>query len=460
MLSQLFKLVFVLVLGAVAGVLFTPSPDQRLVYMLSGMLIALTGLYLYTHWMAIGFLNWLEKSPLPDRPPSSGLWSHAADRIRRLLKSKEVLRVASEENLRQFLAAIQASPNGVILLDEESRIQWSNQTASQHLGIDPKVDLQQLIGNMVRSPGFNHYLHEKSFDHEVIVEGRHHRLDSPHRVGIQLFPYGEGKLLLLSRDVTLLEEAESMRRDFVSNVSHEIRTPLTVLAGFIETLQTLQLDADEQHRYLALMAKQASRMQSLVEDLLTLSKLEERQHRDQGEWISLQGLIQSAMDEAVSLTQKMNPPPASPHPIECLDIDLVQGIDIRGTPTELLSAFSNLLSNAVRHTPVGSPIQVTWVMKEGEGVFTVQDKGPGIPPEHLPRLAQRFYRIDRSRSRETGGTGLGLAIVKHIMQRHQGRMLVESRLNEGSQFSLVFPIERLRHPEAQNKAHVTTQSVD
>ena len=166
MLSQLFKLVFVLVLGAVAGVLFTPSPDQRLVYMLSGMLIALTGLYLYTHWMAIGFLNWLEKSPLPDRPPSSGLWSHAADRIRRLLKSKEVLRVASEENLRQFLAAIQASPNGVILLDEESRIQWSNQTASQHLGIDPKVDLQQLIGNMVRSPGFNHYLYEKNFDQD------------------------------------------------------------------------------------------------------------------------------------------------------------------------------------------------------------------------------------------------------------------------------------------------------
>ena len=459
MLSKLFALVFTLMLGAGAGLVASPAQSERMVFVLSGMLAALVVWHLYSTWIAHRFVFWLEKATFPESQPFMGVWSNVADRIRRLLKNKDVLRLASEENLRQFLAAIQASPNGVILLDEEMRIQWSNQTASQHLGIDPKVDLQQLIGNMLRSPGFNSYLHERSFDHEVIVEGRHHRVDSPHRIGIQLFPYGEGQLLLLSRDVTLMEQAETMRRDFVSNVSHEIRTPLTVLAGFIETLQTLKLEAEDQQHYLSLMAKQATRMQSLVDDLLTLSKLEERQHRDHGEWVSLPGLLQSVIDEAQSLTEKLNPPPASPHRIEYIDHDSIIDTDILGAPTELLSAFSNLLSNAIRHTPAGGQIKVTWTMKEGEGVFTVQDKGPGISPEHLPRLAQRFYRVDRSRSRETGGTGLGLAIVKHIMQRHQGRLLIDSRLNEGSHFSLVFPAERLRIHRSQ-KETLLKQSAD
>ncbi len=458
MLGRSFSFVLFLALGWGLGWVLAepPAVAQGAAW---GLLGGAVTWYAIDLWRANRVADWLT-APDQSLPTTWGVWGDVVDRVRRLTRSHDRQLHTSRASLEQFLSAIQASPNGVLMLDREWRITWCNSMAAQHLGIDPARDMAQLIGNLVRNPDFNRYLQHNDHSEPVIIDGREHRPEVPQRLALQLFAYGQEQHLLLTQDITSVEQSEAMRRDFVANVSHEIRTPLTVLAGFIETLQTLQLDADEQHRYLALMAKQASRMQSLVEDLLTLSKLEERQHRDQGEWISLQGLIQSAMDEAVSLTQKMNPPPASPHPIECLDIDLVQGIDIRGTPTELLSAFSNLLSNAVRHTPAGSPIQVSWVMKEGEGVFTVQDKGPGIPPEHLPRLAQRFYRIDRSRSRETGGTGLGLAIVKHIMQRHQGRMLVESRLNEGSQFSLVFPIERLRHPEAQNKAHVTTQNVD
>ena len=249
-------------------------------------------------------------------------------------------------------------------------------------------------------------------------------------------------MLLLSRDVTAVEQAEAMRRDFVANVSHEIRTPLTVLAGFVETLQTLDLDADERESYLTLMAQQAQRMQSLVNDLLMLSKLEGSPTPGVDAWSSVPTLMQQLAQDARALTQVINTDGASLHQ---LTFDCQFHGEIAGVVTELHSAMGNLVSNAIRYTPPGGHIGVRFVrLPDGQAVFEVVDTGPGIAPEHIPRLTERFYRIDRSRSRETGGTGLGLAIVKHVAQRHGAHLVIESEPGQGSKFRITFPAVRLR----------------
>jgi two-component system phosphate regulon sensor histidine kinase PhoR len=409
------------------------------------MSLAASVLYFLEVLRGFRFLKWLRSDDHARDVFKSGFWEEASGLVRKLLKQKELSRLASEESLRQFLAAIQASPNGVLLLDSESRIQWCNQTAAKLLGIDPQLDMQQLIGNMLRSPSFSSYVSAKAFDEEVIIEGRLHRVDNPHKVGIQIFPYGDGRMLLLSRDVTAIEQAEVMRRDFVANVSHEIRTPLTVLLGFVETLQTLQLAPAEQDNYLQLMAKQAFRMKSLVEDLLTLSRLEGSPFPSQQEWVSLATIFSQCEEDTRGLMAAFQKDQLLAHDLSFEIDDALQMVEVAGSMKELSSAFFNLTSNALRYTPPGGRILVNLSGNEQDGVvFSVQDAGPGISPEHLPRLSERFYRIDRSRSRDTGGTGLGLAIVKHVIQRHGGKLMIESKLNHGSTFSLTLPIARLR----------------
>ena len=457
MLGRIFLLVFWLSLGAALGFFISPNSQHHFEYISLGMLVALSCAHLISSWQAEKFLNWLQKPVLDSNKEHSAFWESAADRIIRLLKNKESQRLVSEESLRQFLAAIQASPHGVIILDSDTRIQWSNQTASEHLGLDPKLDLQQLIGNMLRNPIFSNYVNSKSFDHEVIIEGRDHRIDSPHKVGVQLFPYGDGRMLLLSRDVTLIEQAETMRRDFVANVSHEIRTPLTVLAGFIETLQTLPLSNEEQEKYLNLMANQAFRLKSLVDDLLILSRIEGRHLPGHHEWVSIKKILVQIEEEAIGLSVKLHPLMHDRQRLVFQLTDTDAGMEISGSSSELMSAFSNLISNAIRYTPAGGTINVHWKTTDAGGVFCVTDSGPGIAPEHFARLSERFYRIDRSRSRDTGGTGLGLAIVKHVIQRHEGVMEIESKINVGSKFSLLFPTHRLRM--ANKKAHIEIESI-
>jgi two-component system, OmpR family, phosphate regulon sensor histidine kinase PhoR len=237
-----------------------------------------------------------------------------------------------------------------------------------------------------------------------------------------------------------------MRRDFIANVSHEIRTPLTVLMGFVETLQTLPLDAEERARYLDLMAQQAQRMQTLVGDLLTLSRLEGRPLPGVGEWIPAATLMAQCEQDAKALSGLLNKPMQ-------MQFGAAAPIEVAGVPSELLSAMSNLVSNAVRYTPAGGTIDVQWrALPDGRGGYSVRDTGPGIAPEHLPRLTERFYRVDRSRSRETGGTGLGLAIVKHVAQRHGAELQIESTPGSGSTFTIVFPASRLRTAAAANSA--------
>jgi two-component system phosphate regulon sensor histidine kinase PhoR len=330
-----------------------------------------------------------------------------------------------------------------VLLDSHGRIEWSNLTAANQLGFDPQRDVGQYVRNLVRQPEFSQYLKHKDFEREVQIEGPGARAGQSTQISVQIHPYGKKRKLMLTRDVTAVQLAEAMRRDFVANVSHEIRTPLTVLSGFVETMQNVPLEDADRQRYLGLMSQQAQRMQTLVSDLLTLSRLEGSPAPGQGEWMPMQELLRHVLQEARGLSH------AIAQPVHVIETMANADAWVSGSKSELLSAMSNLLSNAVRYTPGGGRIEAGWcVNDDGSATFLVTDAGPGIAAEHLPRLTERFYRVDRSRSRETGGTGLGLAIVKHVVQRHGGGFDVQSVVGQGSAFSLTLPALRVRQREA------------
>ena len=392
-------------------------------------------------------LTWLRQGEVAAAPRLRGLWGEVADRARRLLRQSQQREQASQAQLSEILAALQASPNGVTLLDAQGRIEWCNRIAQEHFGFDAERDALQSIGNLVREPDFSAYCAARDFTHDVVLPGRHSTASHPVLVSAQLHPYGEGRLLLLSRDITALEQAEAMRRDFVANVSHEIRTPLTVLVGFVETLQTLPLEEGERQHYLSLMAQQSSRMQSLVQDLLTLSRLEGSPRPDMHEWTGVAPLLARCEHEARALSHALTEAVGRPaHQLQFPDGAALQAAgQIAGSADELHSAMANLINNAVRYTPAGGRIEVQWLPLAGGGArLTVTDSGPGIAAEHLPRITERFYRVDRSRSRDTGGTGLGLAIVKHVLQRHCAQLVIHSTLGRGSVFAIEFPASGVR----------------
>ena len=399
-------------------------------------------------WIGVDFyrsrqvIHWLKSADHTAPPLKAGLWGVVAQRVNRLVMELDQQFDESEDRLLDFFAALNASPNGVVLLDDDGRIEWFNQTASSHFGLDIQKDQQQHFGNLVRDPAFAAYVAAGDFREDLMFSGKLSTPSGPIKLSVQLFPYGEGRRLLLSRDVTSLEQADAMRRDFVANVSHEIRTPLTVLAGFIETLQSLKLEDEEREQYLALMSQQATRMQTLVNDLLTLSRLEGTPFPGMNEWVSVQSLLVQIEQDAQALSSALYPKPL---PAQTVVLKIEQEDEIAGASTEIYSAFSNLVNNAVRYTPAGETIQVTWKrLPDGRGEYVVQDSGPGIGEDHISRLTERFYRVDRSRSRDTGGTGLGLAIVKHVVQRHGGELSIQSSPGQGSRFSIVLPSSRLR----------------
>lgn len=388
-------------------------------------------------------LRWLRAGDLRSAPHLGGLWGEAVDRVRRAATLRDKRLQEAEHRLGDFLDAIRASPNGVVLLDRQGRIEWLNETAASHFGFDPERDLQQHITHLLRDPDFSALYAGRAEAGDVVIPAPGSTAARPRRLSLRLHPYGEGRLLMLSRDVTAVEQAEVMRRDFVANVSHEIRTPLTVLSGFVETLQNLDLPSGERARYLQTMAVQTQRMQTLVSDLLTLSRLEGGPPPGGGEWTPVAGLLAQCEQEASALlatSGKALDPRFGPAP----------AAEVSGAASELQSAFSNLVSNAVRYTPAGGSIEVeTVVDAEGRLQFSVRDTGPGIAAEHLPRLTERFYRVDRSRSRDTGGTGLGLAIVKHVVQRHGGELRIASTPGVGSTFTILLPAARVRTTAAE-----------
>lgn len=376
-------------------------------------------------------LRWLRGNQSDAAPRDTGLWGELGYRIERSLRTRDLAVQREADRLAQFLSAIEASPNGVILLDEQDLIHWCNQVAADHFGLDPTRDRFQRISNLVRAPSFVAYLQSPATSEPLVVAGP----GGQRSLSVLLRPYGDGQRLLLTQDITERERADSMRRDFVANVSHEIRTPLTVLSGFIETMDSLSLSDSERQRVLGLMAQQAERMQALVADLLTLAQLEGGPRPGTDSWHDAASLLGMVVADGRALS-------GGRHDI---DADPSVMAELAGNRTELLSALGNLVNNAVRYTPEGGRIHIRFRLREGGGAeIDVTDTGVGIAREHLPRLTERFYRVDGSRSRETGGTGLGLAIVKHVAQRHGGELVIDSEPGKGSTFRLVIPPARVR----------------
>ena len=443
MLWRIFTFTLVQILGAILGYWlddhYFPSLASPLTAALTGAVISGYVWHVLDLSNALKVMHWLRKGDSQLDGVGPGIWSEIGDRVRRLVRSYERAVALSEERLQDFLSALQASPNGIVLLDGQNRIEWFNQTASSHFGFEPRRDLLQHFGNLVRDPGFAAYFAANDFQGDVVMPGRLNSFNKPVSLSVHIHPYGGGRSLLLSRDITALEQADAMRRDFVANVSHEIRTPLTVLSGFVETLQSLPLNEAERERYLALMAVQAMRMQSLVSDLLTLSRLEGSPLPPTHEWVSVAAILDQCEQEGRELSRVLwNQAPQ-------LVFEVQPGIEIAGYHLEIHSAFFNLIGNAIRYTPSDKEIRVSWkVQADGSALFVVKDQGVGIAPEHIGRLTERFYRVDRSRSRDTGGTGLGLAIVKHVAQRHSAELSISSKMGEGSTFSICFAPARVK----------------
>ncbi|MGD9832723.1 MAG: phosphate regulon sensor histidine kinase PhoR [Piscinibacter sp.] len=376
-------------------------------------------------------INWLRGSQELQAPRDAGFWGELGYRVERSIRLREQSLAQERLRLEQFLSAIEASPNGVLMLDGSDQIVWCNSVSADHFGLDPQRDRRQRITNLVRAPAFVGHLQQENFAEAVSFPNP--RGDGT--LSVLLRPYGDGMKLVLSQDITDRERNEAMRRDFVANVSHEIRTPLTVLAGFIETMSNLPLTEVERKRVLELMTQQTQRMQTLVSDLLTLAQLEGSPRPAADRWVALAPLLAQVESDARALS-------AGRHTIEFAS---VEPAELAGAPSELLSAVNNLVNNAVRYTPEGGRISVGWqLLPDGGAELIVADTGLGIEREHLPRLTERFYRVDGSRSRDTGGTGLGLSIVKHVVQRHGAELLIDSEPGKGSRFRLVFPALRVR----------------
>jgi two-component system phosphate regulon sensor histidine kinase PhoR len=381
--------------------------------------------------------RWASQTRLSDPPEAEGAWGEVFNLLHRHRRAMLKRRREFAQLMVRSRRGAQALPYGVAVLDADYRLDWCNDAAREHLGVDPERDRKQPVVNMVRAPEFVEYLRAANFSEPV-------RLGSPggrRTLSVQIVSFGDEEHLLLSQDVTGAARVEAMRRDFVANVSHELRTPLTVLAGFLETIQDLKLDASRVRDYVGLMAPQAERMKHLIDDLLTLSALEHAPPPPDALRVALQPLLQRVRAEAQALS-------GGKHRIS---LEASGEHDLLGAESEIVSAFVNLVSNAVRYTPAGGEIRLRWNSTDGGAEFSVEDTGIGIDPEHLPRLTERFYRVDRGRSRETGGTGLGLSIVKHALARHQGALLIDSAPGKGSRFTARFPAARLA-PAAQKIA--------
>ena len=383
--------------------------------------------YHLVHMQALA--RWLEVGDSPEPPRAYGFW----DRLHALLQRarRESARRQAEliHAVKRWQEAARALPDGVVILDRD-RIEWCNDTARLHLEIDPAKDQGLPITHLVRIPAFAAYLEAGAFARPVIVEAPH---QGGRVISIQAVDYGDAQRLVLTRDITQFQRVERMRREFVANVSHELRTPLTVVSGFVETLRD-ERDPEAARRYLDLMADQAGRMQRLVEDLLTLSALESAPLPPMDEAVGMRSLLERLGAEARALS-------GGRHRIE---VECSAAFDLLGSEKELASAFGNLVSNAIRYTPQAGTVSLRWHLTDDGAAFEVQDTGIGIASEHLPRLTERFYRVDRGRSRETGGTGLGLAIVKHALARHGATLEIESRPGLGSTFRARFSGPRLR----------------
>ncbi len=415
-----------------------------LLWMILDAVKALLFLSIVLVWMVLHHLRhlvalerWLQRSDhsLASIPAGHGAWddvfAHLARYVRAHSQSQQLLSLALER-MRNVTSAM---PDGIVILDDDDRIEWCNPMAEKHLGINLSLDAGQQITYLVRQMQFVEFLASRQYSNPLVLRQTRQQGII---VSLHIIPYGFNQKLLISRDITRFEKIETMRRDFIANVSHELRTPLTVVAGFLETLsEDNHVNPDFNKRILVLMTEQTTRMQRLIEDLLVLSRLENTQEKVKEKTVNVVSLLHDIFQDAQLLS-------AGRHHIK---LNIATQDQLLGSEEELRSAFGNLVSNAIRYTPDHGEISINWEKHDGKGLFFVQDSGIGIEAEHIPRLTERFYRVDNSRSRETGGTGLGLAIVKHVLNRHQARLEISSQVGKGSRFKIWFPAKCLIAPD-------------
>ncbi len=403
---------------------------SNLVNALAFLCLALA-LYITSHIYWIYKLQrWLKTPNLNEIPEGRGIWESVFSALfqhqRKNIRTEAELVAA----LEGFKRATNALPDGITVLNHRNEIEWCNPPAEHLLGLDITTDTNQPIQNLVRYAEFINYLHSKDYREPITVKSNR---NAETTLQIQLIVFGTAQKLLICRDISAQEKIDTMRRDFIANVSHELRTPLTVVGGFLETLtDTEGAVAEGTKNYFDMMISQTSRMRLIIEDLLTLSRIESNYEVPATTIIQMPALLDMIQNDAKALSN-------GKHTIK-LQVD--KSLNLKGSRDELMSAFTNLVSNAIRYTPEGGDIIISWQLKNKQAVFSVKDSGIGIEEQHIPRLTERFYRVDNSRSRETGGTGLGLAIVKHILNRHRAKLEVDSKIGKGSTFSILFPQSR------------------
>ena len=374
--------------------------------------------------------RWLEQPTPGQVPRASGAWDQLFALLYRYERVNNRDHQALAKTLVRFRQAARAHPDGVVSLDAENRIDWCNDVAEHHFDLNLDADRGHPIANLLRQPEFVAYIEANEFSHPLELNAS--RANSI-ILSVQIVPYGDAQKLLLSRDITRLEKLEHMRRDFVANVSHELRTPLTVLSGFLETIRELELNPQRTRDYINLMSEQSRRMQTIVEDLLTLSTLESAPSPSLDERVCVAPLLARLRADATALS-------GGRHRIV---LEAAGDYDLLGAENEIVSALGNLVSNAIRYTPDGGEVRILWQATPAQAEFAVEDTGIGFASEHIPRLTERFYRVDRGRSRASGGTGLGLAIVKHVLNRHQATLDIHSEPGQGSRFAVHFSLRRM-----------------
>ena len=398
----------------------------------AGLAIAL-GIYLTAQLTdLLRVLRWLRGDEPELAPDLGGPWGDLVVLVVRLYRRKQFHKQRLLRLLRELRRSTAAMPDGVVVLNPQAEILWFNRTAARLLNLRGKGDIGLRLENLVRSPEFVRYLRRGEYALPVIL----HSALGPEQqyLSLQIVPYGAGQLLALVRDVTRQARLESMRKDFVANASHELRSPLTVISGYLETLtQETHLDPTLAAP-LQEMRRQALRMSGIVQDLLELSQLESSDRAAQSELIDVIALMAQLRQDVLARTV---------HPAQVL-VHAESSVKLLGEDALIHSAFTNLVDNAAKYTPPEGALHMRWWTDAKGGHFSVQDTGIGIAADHIPRLTERFYRVDAGRSRATGGSGLGLAIVKHVLQRHGAQLSIESEEGRGSTFTCHFPPERLQ----------------
>lgn len=410
------RLSIILIASGICWYFFGPiiGLSVGLICLIVLIVIQLKYLYLLSAW-----LDHPDSEKLPD---GWGAWTDIFSRLYRLRRDDERNRTELTEWLARFRQAMSLLPDGVVIMDDVLFLEWCNPAAERHLGLNNGRDKGMRVTNLIRSPDFIDYIILGRYEQPLTLSLKDRKLI------VHIIPFENRRQILVTHDATENDRIEMMRRDFIANASHELRTPLTVINGFLEIAQT-QPDLDQTIRmsHLKLMIEQGQRMQNLVEDMLTLTRLESIDYPVRPEHVNIHNLLDQIKQEADALS-------GGRHEISLT----IEGPDIEGSTDELRSAFSNLVSNAVRYTPAGGRIDIKWKNTEAGPQFSVKDSGIGIRAEHIARLTERFYRVDKSRSRETQGTGLGLAIVKHVLLRHGAALAIESQPEAGSTFIVRF----------------------